>query len=238
MLWCLHGFLGQGCDWDGLRATWPADLPPLRAPDLFSHPNDEESLEAFGARFADAVAAEDAAPILLGYSLGGRLALHALLARPTLWRAGVIVSAHLGLAEPGTRNERRAADAAWAERFRLDDWAALLDAWNARDVFGGRPHVLPRPESAFDRDALAHGLGTWSLGNQADLLPQIAHLPMPILWIAGADDDRYVVQGELAADQGLAVRLAVAPGTAHRVPWEAPDWFAETVTAFIRRLEE
>ncbi|MDH4045666.1 MAG: alpha/beta fold hydrolase [Gemmatimonadota bacterium] len=238
MLWCLHGFLGQGSDWDGLRATWPADLPPLRSPDLFAAPGDEESLEEFGARFADAVAVEDPTPIVMGYSLGGRLALHALLARPALWRAGVIVSAHLGLAEPGSRNERRAADAAWAERFRLDDWTALLEAWNARDVFGGRAHALPRPESAFDREALARGLETWSLGNQADLPPQISRLPMPILWIAGEEDDRYVAQGEWAAEQGIDVRLSVAPGAAHRVPWEAPDWFAETVSDFIRGLGE
>ena len=216
MLWCLHGFLGQGSDWDGLRATWPADLPPLRTPDLFARPGEGESLEEFGTRFADLVAGEDPAPILMGYSLGGRLALHALLARPAMWRAGVIVSAHLGLAEPGARNERRAADAAWAERFRLDDWATLLDAWNARDVFGGRSHVLPRPETAFDREALARALDAWSLGNQADLLPLLSRLPMPLLWIAGEEDDRYVAQGEWAAEHGAAVRLSIAPGAAHR----------------------
>jgi 2-succinyl-6-hydroxy-2,4-cyclohexadiene-1-carboxylate synthase len=236
MLWCLHGFLGRGSDWDALHAAWPGDLPPLRCPSLFGAMDRAETLEEFGARFAGSVAAADAAPLLLGYSLGGRLALHALLARPGLWRGAVLVSTHLGLADPGARHERRASDAAWSERFRETPWAALMDEWNAREVFRGRAQALARPEEAYDRNALGHALEAWSLGSQEYLVPRLAGLPMPILWIVGAEDDRYVAQGELAAAHGTHVELRGAPGAAHRVPWEAPDWFAREVAAFIRRL--
>jgi 2-succinyl-6-hydroxy-2,4-cyclohexadiene-1-carboxylate synthase len=236
MLWCLHGFLGRGTDWDDVRASWPGDVPPLRCPNLFAAMGPEETLEEFGARFAADVAAEDPAPVLLGYSLGGRLALHALLARPAMWRGAVMVSTHLGLPEPGARHERRASDAAWAERFRAQLWASLLEEWNAREVFRGRAQSLPRPEAAYDRNALAHALEAWSLGSQTHLLPRLASLPMPILWIAGAEDDRYVAQGELAAAHGKAVVLRVAPRAAHRVPWEAPEWFVREVAGFVRSL--
>jgi len=236
MLWCLHGFLGRGGDWDAVRAAWPSDLPPLRCPDLFAEMGLEESLDEFGARFAAAVVADDPSPVLLGYSLGGRLGLHALLARPALWRGAVIVSTHLGFPDPGARHDRRASDAAWAERFRAGPWASLLEEWNARAVFRGRAQPLDRPEAAYDRNALAHALEAWSLGSQTHLLPRLASLPMPILWIAGADDDRYVAQGELAAAHGKAVTLRVAPRAAHRVPWEAPDWFAREVAGFVRNL--
>jgi pimeloyl-ACP methyl ester carboxylesterase len=89
-------------------------------------------------------------------------------------------------------------------------------------VFGERAQPLDRPEQAYDRNALAHALEAWSLGNQTHLLPRLASLRMPILWIAGADDDRYVAQGERAA-HGHAVD-ARGPTAAHRVPWE-PEWF-------------
>jgi 2-succinyl-6-hydroxy-2,4-cyclohexadiene-1-carboxylate synthase len=236
MLWCLHGFLGRGTDWDDVRASWPSELPAWRCPNLFGAMGPEETLEEFGARFAATVAAEDRAPVLVGSSLGGRLALHALLARPALWRGAVMVSTHLGLSEPGARHERRASDAAWAERFRAQSWASLLEEWNAREVFRGRAQALARPEPAYDRNALAHALEAWSLGNQTHLLPRLASLPMPILWIAGAEDDRYVAQGELAAAHGKAVVLRVAPRAAHRVPWEAPEWFAREVAGFVRSL--
>jgi len=237
MLWCLHGFLGRGSDWDDMHATWPGDLPPLRCPNLFAEPRLEESLEEFGTAFAERVAADDPSPVLLGYSLGGRLGLHALLARPALWRAAVLVSTHLGFPEPGARHDRRASDAAWAERFRAGPWATLLDEWNTREVFRGRAQPLDRPEQAYDRNALAHALEAWSLGNQTHLLPRLASLPMPILWIAGADDDRYVAQGELAAAHGHGVELRVAPRAAHRVPWEVPEWFRGAVAEFVRRID-
>jgi len=236
MLWCLHGFLGRATDWDGLRAAWPDDLPPVRCPNLFAATGPDETLEEFGIRFAEEVAAVDRAPVLLGYSLGGRLALHALLARPALWRGAVLISTHLGLPDPGARHERRGSDAAWGERFRAQPWETLIAEWNAREVFRGRPQALARPEAAFDRNALGHALEAWSLGSQAFLAPRLANLPMPVLWIAGAEDDRYVAQGELAAAHGKDVELRIAPRTAHRVPWEAEDWFAREVAAFVRRL--
>jgi 2-succinyl-6-hydroxy-2,4-cyclohexadiene-1-carboxylate synthase len=97
---------------------------------------------------------------------------------------------------------------------------------------------MARPEAAYDRESLAHGLEVWSLGNQDDVRAGLARLSMPILWMAGAEDDRYVAQGEQAAAHGPTVRLAVAPGVAHRVPWEAPDWFADTVVDFVREIAD
>jgi 2-succinyl-6-hydroxy-2,4-cyclohexadiene-1-carboxylate synthase len=235
MIWCLHGFLGRGADWDALRARWDPDLPRLRTPNLFSHPPRHESLTAFGARFADEVAHVDSAPIILGYSLGGRLALHALVARPSLWRAAVIVSAHLGLRQPAERAARVADDARWAARFRTDSWGAVTDDWNARPVFGGRPTATSRPRSAYDRDALAAALTEWSLGQQEPLDDRLADLALPIFWVAGEGDARFVAEGERARQACARVELALAPGAVHRVPWEAADWFAREVAGFLRR---
>jgi 2-succinyl-6-hydroxy-2,4-cyclohexadiene-1-carboxylate synthase len=236
MLWCLHGFLGRGGDWDALHAAWPSELPPLRCPDLFAAAALDETLEEFGARFAAAVAGEDPAPVILGYSLGGRLALHALLARPRLWHGAVLVSTHLGLPDSGARHERRASDAAWGERFRAQQWDTLLAEWNAREVFRGRTQRLARPETAYDRNALGHALEAWSLGSQTWLAPRLASLAMPMLWIAGAEDHRYVAQAEQAAAHGKRIDVRIASGAAHRVPWEAPEWFAREVTDFVRDL--
>ncbi len=236
MLWCLHGFLGSGADWDLLRASWPADLPPLRTPDLFAAPPQDASLPAFGERFAAAAAAVDPAPVLLGYSLGGRLALHALLARPALWRGAVIVSTHLGLSDRPARATRLADDTIWTRRFREDPWATVMRDWNARDVFGGREQTLPRDEARYDRAALAHALDAWSLGRQEDLAPRLPALTAPILWIAGANDRRYVTQGKRAANAARSVTFVQAPGAAHRVPWEAAEWFSQTVMGFVREL--
>lgn len=242
MIWCLHGFLGLGADWDALRAACAAaGHQDVRTPSLFAPQRGDVPtrgpLVAWGAAFAAHVAAADPAPIVIGYSLGGRLALHALLARPALWRGAVLVSAHLGLADAAARAARRRDDAAWARRFRDDPWARVLADWDARDVFGGRPQRPPRPEPAYDRAALAAALEDWSLGTQAPLADRLGAIPCPVLWVAGADDPRYVAQGKAAVNALPRGALRIATGARHRVPWEAERWFGDEVVGFLKTVE-
>lgn len=239
MIWALHGFLGRGADWDDLRRTLArTGAPALRTPDLFAGPPRGRSLTAWGAEFAAEVAAEDTAPILLGYSLGGRLALHALLAAPDQWRGAIIVSAHPGLADPRARAERLRDDERWAALFEREPWERILEAWDARAVFGGAPTARVRPEAAFNRGALAAALRAWSLGRQDDLRPALQRLTLPVLWIAGARDARYVALAEEACGHLSRGTIAIAPDAGHRVPWERPDWFAERVTTFLQDVNE
>jgi 2-succinyl-6-hydroxy-2,4-cyclohexadiene-1-carboxylate synthase len=236
VIWCLHGFVGRGADWEPFRAACAAaGLPQVEAPDLFAHdafgPR-AGSLAAWGAWFAAYVAERDPDPALVGYSLGGRLALHALLARPAGWRAAVIVSAHPGLDTKAKRGRRARDDEQWAERFARDPWDALMVDWNARAVFGGGA-PLDRPEAAYDRAALTGALQHWSLGAQAPLLPRLPSIGARVLWIAGARDPRYVALGELAAGALPRGELRVAPEAGHRVPWEDEGWFCQTVCDWL-----
>ncbi len=235
MIWALHGFLGRGADWDPLRAACASkDLPAFHTPDLFGAPPTHRSLTAWGDHFAAWVAQSDPAPVLLGYSLGGRLALHALLAQPALWRGAVIVSTHTGLTDPAACAARRTDDARWAARFLHENWDAVLADWDARAVFGGAARTLARPERAYDRTALASGLVDWSLGSQPPLVPRLREIPCPVRWIVGSRDAPYVALGRHAVAELPLGELRVAPAAGHRVPWESPAWFAEQVVEFVR----
>lgn len=204
MIWALHGFLGRSSDWDFLPF-------PHRAPSLFSG----ESL----AMLCDA----ERDDILLGYSMGGRLALRILLERR--FRKAVIVSAGV---TPGNE-ERRLADEAWAQRFETEEWSSLMNAWNAQAVFGG--HVVPRKEEDYDRHALARALREWS----AAVLPpvDVAKIRTPILWVAGERDARYVGEAKRAAALSPKGELWICPGAGHRVPWEQREAFVRRLRAWI-----
>lgn len=210
---CLHGFLGRGSDWDFLPFEH-------RAPDLFAAPIDA-SMAAWAREFE--VGAEDA---LIGYSMGGRLALHLLLTRRL--RRAVIVSAGLGL-ESG-REERRAVDERWARRFEADPWDGVIRDWNAQPLFGG--HELPRAEHDFDRSALAAALRLWSPAAQEPLAARLAQIETPVLWIAGERDEKYVREGERAVAALPDARLWICPGAGHRVPWEQPEAFLSALAQF------
>ncbi|HKO00664.1 MAG TPA: alpha/beta fold hydrolase [Thermoanaerobaculia bacterium] len=208
MIVALHGFLGHPSDWDFLRDAGFE----VRAPNLFE---------------GDEIGSGD---VLLGYSMGGRLALHALLAGAAFSRA-VIVSAGLGIEDENARAARRVADEVWACRFESDRWQDVVRDWHAQPIFAG--HSIARDERDFDRASLAKALREWSPAALPPVASRLHELRMPILFVAGERDAKYVAEAKRAAELVSNAELWVAPGAAHRVPWEVPDAFAERLRAFI-----
>lgn len=236
MIWCLPGFLGRATDWTAFaNACAHRHLPSVEPVELFNRPLTGTLVE-WARDFDRHVAQRDATPILVGYSLGGRLALHALLETPAQWHGAVIVSAHCGWDEPARRAARQREDAEWAERFARDNWDDLIPAWNDRAVFGGWPQPLERPAAAFERAALAHGLTAFGLGQQEALATRLTDITCPVLWVAGALDRPFLAEAERAMQYLPHGALAVAPGAGHRVPWEAPEWFHTSAGAFLESL--
>ena len=95
----LHGFLGRPKDWDLLFQKMRQQFPKAEfiAPDLFASlkfgPN--LGLEEWAKRFnAYIIANFKRTPekILLGYSMGGRLALHSLAKDFNLWQKIILLS--------------------------------------------------------------------------------------------------------------------------------------------------
>jgi 2-succinyl-6-hydroxy-2,4-cyclohexadiene-1-carboxylate synthase len=167
--------------------------------------------------------------VLLGYSMGGRLALQALIDGAPFDRA-VIVSAGLNLEDD--RDERRARDEAWAKRFESDPWDEVLRDWNAQPVFGG--HALQRDERDYDRRELARQLRENSSGALPPLAPRLHEIAIPILWIAGERDPQYVAIGRRAVSLLPNAELWICPGAGHRVPWEQPERFIDRLRRFDR----
>jgi len=159
--------------------------------------------------------------VLIGYSMGGRLAL----AEANRFRKVVIVSA--GLNAPD--DERRARDEEWARRFESEEWSSLMRAWNAQPVFGG--HVLERRERDYDRAELARQLRESSPAVLAP--PLLEAIERPVLWVAGERDAKYVEVGRRAVARLPHAELWVCPGAGHRVPWEKPGAFVARLRLFL-----
>jgi 2-succinyl-6-hydroxy-2,4-cyclohexadiene-1-carboxylate synthase len=190
---CLHGFLGSPRDWDFLRdAGFEISAPPL-----------------------DAI--PDRGDILLGYSLGGRLALQALLAGANYQRA-ILVSTGLGIEDEAARAARRASDEAWAQRFESEDFETVMAAWNAQPVLAGP--ALVRTRADYDPRALRE----WSSGALPPIASRLHELTIPTLWIAGARDSKYVAEAHRGASLACG-RVAVVDDAGHRVPWERERQF-------------
>lgn len=199
MIRTLSGFLGLPSDWDFL--PWPHE--PLDP-------------SAGGAELRP----ED---VLMGYSMGGRLALRILEHRSV--RCAVIISGGLNAPDPS----RRARDETWATRFETEPWEVVHSDWQAQDVLSG--HSVTRREEDYDRSLLARQLREYSPAVLPP--PALERIETPVLWIAGERDERYVAVARAAADRLPNAELWICPASGHRVPWERPDALVTRLRTFL-----
>lgn len=236
--WLLHGAVGMAADWRDFAKCLAAQKTGSRAVDLWRFLECEPMpIQKFGAAFnADAGDHARSTPkVLMGYSMGGRLALHALLENPHPWKAAVIVSAHPGLEEAAEREARRAADAEWATRALSLPWPEFLTAWDSQPVLGA---AFPRPPGAsgalaMRRREIARSFVDWSLGAQRPLWDRLHEIAIPVLWVAGENDPKFLALARRAVEAMPQATLAIAPGAGHRVPWQVRDWLAAETAGFL-----
>lgn len=223
----LHGNLGTTADWD------LPGCPDTHAIDLWDHV--DLDFHEFAAALAGPLSAGLDKPILAGYSLGGRLALHALASFPERWVAAVIVSAHPGFCCVEDRIARRTSDAIWADRARSMVWDAFLDQWNAQPLFGEVPPALRARQVDLEprREAIGKAFETWSLGRQEDLRSRLGRFTGPVLWITGENDARFTHLGEEMAAVFPDFRHLVVPGAGHRVLEEGAESVVREFTVFL-----
>jgi 2-succinyl-6-hydroxy-2,4-cyclohexadiene-1-carboxylate synthase len=175
--------------------------------------------------------------ILLGYSLGGRLALHACLSRPDLWRAVIIVGADPGLESEEEKKLQLDRDRNWAERLKREPFEKLVDEWDEQPVFCGIENQAPRNLSEMDPDRISQQFEVFSKGIQQNLVPKLAELKnLPILFVSGEKDQKYQKIGVELAKSSSVVLAQVVVDAGHRVPWENPKQFVQTLGKFINSL--
>lgn len=222
----LHGFLGLKTDWDCL------EIPCMQAVDLYQF--QWEGLWQCARQLNNQFQYEKEKPILMGYSLGGRLALHALIEWPDLWHAGVIISAHPGLISKGEKEERVHSDRQWAKRFLEEEWDNVIRAWDNRPVLASSSFTFKRGEKNYDKKILAQILMAGSLGRQENLRGFIANLSLPLLWVVGENDSNYVQLSQSIALNSPQSKIECLPQAGHRLPWEQPRLFKNLILDLFR----
>jgi len=240
----LHGFLGLPSDWHFLER----EIANLESVDLWNSARDPSlgaTFSSWAQKFNVSTACKsdsengDPKPLLVGYSMGGRLALHAALLEPKKWSGAIFVSAHPGLLSPEARAQRLEADQKWAQRFLNESWLSLMSGWNSQSVLQSSAQteaiILERNEADFERQKLAFGMDAWSLGRQGDLRLALEKLELPVLFLSGAADEKFTsLLKTLHLNSCQEHRVVLGAG--HRLPWEQPKEFMKIVKEFQRKL--
>ena len=171
--------------------------------------------------------------ILLGYSLGGRLALHACLSQPDLWQAVILIGADPGLESEEEKKLQLDRDRNWAERLKREPLKKLVVEWDAQSVFCGIGNQAPRNMGEMDPDRFSQQFEVFSKGLQQNLVPKLAELKSPpVLFLSGEKDQKYQGIGEKLAKSSPVVKAQVVADAGHRVPWENPESFVQVLIDF------
>lgn len=233
----LHGFTNTGFSWDPVVSALAQRYPTKAAvaPDIRGHGSMADARPVTLTAVLEQVAA--AAPAdeftLVGYSMGGRIALHAALALSDRVRRLVLIGASPGIADAAMRTQRRKADEQLAAELETMTIEQFADRWATTPVLAGQP-ASARERAREDRlrntpAGLARalrGLGTGALPSLWERLPELG---MPVALVVGERDERFRATAlEMAASIPDA-RVIVVPGTGHAVHMEAPERVADVI---------
>jgi 2-succinyl-6-hydroxy-2,4-cyclohexadiene-1-carboxylate synthase len=191
----------------------------------------------FEERVEEILAATAPGDALVGYSMGGRLALHAALREPDRLGGLVLVGVSAGIEDRGERADRRRSDeslAEWMERRSIEE---VVDRWERQPVFETQPPDLrerQRPgRLSHDPGLLAQLLRSAGQGALEPVWDRLEELRCPVLLTAGEQDRRYAsVAGRMAAALPDA-RVRLVPAAGHAPQLEAPAEFTELLLEFL-----
>lgn len=229
----LHGFTHTGASWDPVRSELGERYTAL-APDIRGHgtASDREPV-TLEAVLADIDAAAPAALTLVGYSMGGRIALQFALARPDRVERLVLVGASPGLADPDEREQRRRADERLADQAERSTIEEFEERWARTPALAGQPADV---REAVRRDRLRNtpaglaralrGLGTGALPSAWE---RLAELSVPVTLIAGERDRKFRDIATQMARSIPGATVEVVAGAGHAAHLEAPRQIARII---------
>ena len=178
---------------------------------------------------------------LVGYSMGGRLALAYACRNPHRVGRLVLESASPGLRTEEERSARRLEDEVLARRIEAGGVPAFVDEWEGLPLFASQaslpPEVRARQRAvrlANDSHSLAAALRGLGTGVLPSYWGSLGTLPFPVLIVAGGLDPKFVEVGRRMASALPDARLVEVPEAGHTVHLEQPGAWLAAVTGFLR----
>jgi 2-succinyl-6-hydroxy-2,4-cyclohexadiene-1-carboxylate synthase len=245
----LHGFTGSVRAWEDVAPLWlgsatvvRVDLighglspsPPDPAWYTFEHATQDllELLDRLGLTRVD----------LLGYSMGGRVALHFAVSAAHRVRRLILESASPGIEDPAERARRVVSDDALAERIQRNGISAFVEEWEQQPLLAPAAHVSETIRSRQhqlrvqnDPLGLANSLRGMGAGQQQPLWSHLAALNLPVDLIVGENDTRYCAVARRMQTALAHATLTIVPEAGHTVHVDQPAAFVKAVQCALSR---
>lgn len=238
----LHGFMGDHRDWDSVSTALSNDFDCV-AVDLPGHGQSLDDGFDFAATVsaiidvADEVGADSFS--LVGYSLGGRLALYFATMFAMRIDALILESASPGLRKKAERTARCKHDEALACHLKSQPLEQFIDAWYAQPMFATMQRHTERFATLCERRreqnaaALAENLVAMGTGAQPPVWDDLPDHHIPTLLVVGEHDTKFRGIADEMAALSSAMKIETIPDCGHNVHFENPERYTACLREFL-----
>jgi 2-succinyl-6-hydroxy-2,4-cyclohexadiene-1-carboxylate synthase len=232
----LHGFTGAPSSWDLVQRALPGQRAVV--PWLTGHGRPAAALEVdgFEAEVDRLALLAPERALLVGYSLGARLAIGLLVRHPERFRGAVLISGSPGLEHVAERTARRQRDADWCQLLAEGGLSAFVERWRAEPLFASQSRLdeATRVQEQARRlghteTGLAHSLRVTGLGEMPSYWSRLGEIRLPVTLLAGALDARFCGTARAVVGKLPSGHFCEIPEAGHNLLLERPDAVASAI---------
>lgn len=265
----VHGFAQRGDSWDDVASFLRSCGGTVYAPwlmDLIRSVSEDNGLRTVAQRLLDYCAfvaqKHERKPVVVGYSMGGRIALEAaclacgvqtgalpsarVLPSDIPFSALVLESAGLGPAVDEDRNRLRERNSAWAKLVHEQGVGAFMEWWETLPLFASQQNQ-PATKREVQRRQRMHNpakdialqLTAWGQHHQSSRGTTLAALNwledtgVPVSYFAGELDEKYRRAAACVQQNVSRATVKLFPGCGHNIHWEDPRAYADALLAIF-----
>ncbi|CAK8053838.1 2-succinyl-6-hydroxy-2,4-cyclohexadiene-1-carboxylate synthase [Eupransor demetentiae] len=242
---CLHGFMGSGSDFKALARYLPGTVWTLDLPGYGYHaPQVSRQRLTMATQIADLKAIFKEMNWqqlnLLGYSMGGRLALGLSLALSDgVVQKLILESSTAGIQEVKGRERRQILDRQRALKIR-QDYESFVKNWENLSLFASQKRLSSSQRSRIrqhrlnqNRENMARSLEMMGTGFQDNFWPRLNEITIPVILLTGELDSKFRAIGESMVKQLPNAHQVVVPNRGHNIYLEDPKSFCEVLKRYV-----
>ena len=218
----LHGFLGDASFFSQKMAELKEqpNTGEIHGLNLFSHDIDEKLspkndfvtwANHFNAMVLNRGSDNN---VLVAYSMGGRLGVHAFMQQPSLWQQCYFLSTNPGIIKSSQKMVRMAWEDGWCHQIDNKPWVEFVNLWNQQDLF---KHCEPHKpsEQNYNKNYLKLALKNWSLTKHKIDLKKINDNKLS--WFVGEKDTKYNMIHQQMAQNYQVEQITTLEAKGHRI---------------------
>ncbi len=248
-----HGFTGNANDWENIIHNLPNGFYPL-AIDLLGHGKSSSPENRNVYTLSSQIQHLDEIfsklkiinPLLIGYSMGGRLALSYTMKNKKSVRALILESTAFGYQLQHQKEERILSDKILAEKIKNGSLNDFFDFWYNLPLFGSlkknknvnleklkKEKILKNNKIGLVNSLLGFGTGTMD-----NYFEQIRKFENNVLLITGSMDRKFTSISEEAKKIFPNAEHKVVNNCGHNVHLEKPEEFLKFLNRFLKNIKE